>query len=156
MSISCQLRIIFLIAVVCAGIIFYLIRRRKPIPLNYRMLVAIHRRQAGIARFLEWDQSNQDRHINKLENEWALLNGRFNKIGVYGGGFGGSKNGLPSGSEDEWTSFVLFELQDFEAFQACQYMLDLPEFQNLRNFCDIRLLFGHNPMTLQGMIKEMF
>ena len=159
MNLSSTLVALLFILILCGGIILYIIyfrRKKEAIIPRYRMLVAIRRRQAGISRFIELNYSDQEHHLNILDSEWVKLNTRFSQVGDYAGGFISSKSGLPSGSEDEWTTFGLYDLPDYDAYQVCRESLDENQFQNLRNHIDIRLIFGRNLMDLQGVVRQLF
>lgn len=123
---------------------------------DFRMLVAIRRRQAGISRFIQMDVSEQSAHIRELEREWQALNNRFMSFGVFAEGFTTSGTGLPSGGEEDWSILGVYDLPDHDAFLNCKDVMDDDQFTPLRNHCDIRLISGERMESMENQIRKLF
>jgi hypothetical protein len=120
------------------------------------MLLAIKRRQASINRLLELNPDEQEETLLKIDEEWGLLNTSFSYHAKYDGGFLGPKTGLQSGTDEGWAILGIYDLSNFDAFQKCNEILEDPQFQHLRNHCDIRLLLGKNLSDLQGVLRQLY
>ena len=150
---------LLLILIILVALVYFLwITKKKKAPIipHYRMLVAIKRRHASISRLLELNPDEQEETLIKLDDEWGLLNNSLSFWGHYIGGFIGPKTGLPSGFDEGWAILGIYELENFDAFQKCNEILDGPQFLHLRNHCDVRLLLGKNLSDLQGVLRQLF
>ncbi|NOY61354.1 MAG: hypothetical protein GXO75_20770 [Calditrichaeota bacterium] len=123
---------------------------------DFRMLVAIKRRQAGISRFIQMDVNEQAAHIKELEREWQALNNRFMSFGIFAKGFTTSGSGLPSGGEEDWAILGIYDLPDHDAFLNCKDVMDDDQFTPLRNHCDIRLISGERMESMENQIRRLF
>lgn len=151
-----------LVVAVLTSVVFYLvytvlIRRRKSgnISYQYRVLIALKRRQAGNSRFLAMTHDDQEDLLQKLELQWSELHTKWLSLGSFRGYFSAIDRGLASGSEDEWMIMGHFDLKTYAAYRSFLDTLEREEFRLLRNFYDIRLLLGklysNKPVKITGL-----
>ncbi len=139
------------------GILHYRHRfMRKPRPLVHRMLVAVRRRQAGTVRFLNMSPTEQASHLQELEAQWQALNARWQQVGQFRHGFDSAERGLPSSGDDDWKLFAFYDLPDFAAYGNCIAALESPQFLLLRNYCEIRFIFGNTLTSMNQSISRLF
>lgn len=129
-------------------------QKQRPFP--HRMVVAVRRRQAGLAKFLDLPPAEQPMLLNELEAQWAALNAAWQSIGRFVGGFASSEHGLASGDDNEWKLFLIYDLSDYQAFRNCIARIDDQQFTPLRNHCEIRLMLGAAKRGASGGIRRLF
>jgi len=134
----------------------YRLYNRPLPPIQHRMMVAIRRRAAGIARFLEMESEKQDQLLDDLQKQMWALHARWQDFGEYAGGFSGFEMGLPSGGEDDWSILAMYDLESDSVFSKCKAVLEDERYTLLRNHFDIRLIKGEDIDDPSIRITELF
>jgi hypothetical protein len=130
------------------------IRSKKP-DYNYRMLVAVRRRPAGLNHFLALTSEQQAALLKQLDSQWHTLVGQWQAVAPFAGGFLRSEQGLALQSEEEWAAIEFFDIANFEALSKCQNMLNQSGFLELRSFYDIRLIYGKKQAGKPGPLSAL-
>ncbi len=146
---------VLLMATLYYGIIYFFKTTAKPRG-AYRMLVAVRKSTAGTRHFLELDENEGDQLVNKLMYQWNVMHNRFSRFATFNSGFSPAQRELDSNSEPAWQLFAFYNLHNHESFRRCQAVLEQPEFRSLRNYCDIRLIFGYKSSDFGQEIRELF
>ncbi len=149
-----------LLAVLLMALLYYglgyFFRATAPPPQAYRMLVAVRKSSAGNMHFLDLDESAGDKLAHDLQYQWNLLHNRLLQYSTFESGFSPAQRELDSRAEPAWQLFGFYNLPNHENFRRCQAILEQPEFRKLRNYCDIRLIFGYKNSDFGQEIRELF
>ena len=130
---------------------------RKTIPeSSFRVLVALRRRSAGIGQIIGMPLDSHAQIRNQVTQQWQALWQEWAKIGAIRGGFRKSEQGLPAGGDEDWFLIAFLDIPGYQEFRSCISVLDDPQFRDLRNYCDVRLILGDMIGPEGSNIKDFF
>jgi hypothetical protein len=102
------------------------------------------------------NENERDDFLDSLQNQWNAFNARISAFGFFIGGFESTHAGLKSDVGEDWQILGFYDFQNYDDFYRCTAILDDPQFLSLRNYCDIRMLFGEKKSSFSNTITELF
>ncbi|MBN1542694.1 hypothetical protein JW992_11165 [candidate division KSB1 bacterium] len=141
-----------------AGWWFYQQRRftanKKP-PRMYRLLVVLSKSQAGVYRFLQLSESERQELIKKLNSQWQSYLRGLAKLAPFCTGLWNPRPGLLSDPAGNWSAVRIYAVSDYQNYRACIALLEDPRYREMRNFLEIRLVFGDRLEEIGNEIESL-
>ena len=131
-------------------------RKKLPAPVNFRVLVALRRRPGSMGELLRIQSDVHTKVINNVANQWRFFYQELNQFGTVTTIFRKTDQGLPNGSDEDWFLIAFLDILNYEVYRECIAVLEKPEYRDLRNFCDVRLILSDIPTPAGGDIRTFF
>jgi len=94
--------------------------------------------------------------INNVADQWRVFFQELYRFGAVTTIFRKTDQGLPNGSDEDWFLIAFLDILSYEVFRECIAVLEKPEYRDLRNFCDVRLILSDIPRPDGGDISTFF
>lgn len=131
-------------------------KKSRPAEATKLMLVAVRRRQSGIAHVMELPAEAQTQLLKSLENQWRIVNSRWLGYCRAIEGFISDASGLAAPGSEDWRILYLYEINDYDHFRDCVKIFESEEYALLRQHLEVRMICGESIQDMTGKLQRVY